>query len=187
MTPSTCKRICCCVIGGGLLLVLLTSCQSEKLRQVDTVTTPLGTDADTVNPNAFWANVGMVFDPDSVRAGQRIGSLKVDRASVNLAYDSTRVGSVYFSGDIELAGRMMRHPDSDVDALCFEADSMSAARLPRWKGDARRPWFCFKGDDTAAKTLAADSSARVVLDRFVIHKGMSDEVNSARARRPVNP
>src|SRR3712207_7969887 len=61
--------------------------------------------------------------------------------------------------------------------VCFEADAESAARLPRWGGDDRRPWFCFENQAQARRALGPPSDgvkATVVIDRFVIHRGLSD-------------
>jgi hypothetical protein len=87
----------------------------------------------------------------------------------------------------------MRHAvrqfDSHSHAVCFEADSASAASLPRWEGDERRPWFCFENGAAAAKLLGAPEEERdapIVIDRFTIHRGLSDQVNSARLVRVVN-
>ena len=65
---------------------------------------------------------------------------------------------------------------------------MSAARLPRWLGDERRPWFCFENRDAAARALGPPSEgvqATIVIERFTIHRGGSDEVNSASFVRLV--
>jgi hypothetical protein len=83
----------------------------------------------------------------------------------------------------------MRHPDSDVQLVCFEADAGSAARLPRWEGDDRRPWFCFENQAQARRAVGPPSDgvkATVVIDLFTIHRGLSDEVNGARLVRVVS-
>ena len=126
---------------------------------------------------------GIRFDPDSIEVGARIGAMTLDSIDRRTAHDSTRLGTARFSGVVELSGARMRHFDSDADALCFEADSASAARLPRWAGDERRSWFCFTNRAAAQSALGppGDSTpATVVIDRLTIHRGLSDEVNSAR-------
>jgi hypothetical protein len=114
--------------------------------------------------------------------------MTLDSIEVRTAHDSTRVGTARFSGAVELSGAKMRHFDSDVDALCFEADSASAAKLPRWTGDERRAWFCFSNRSTAQQALGPpgdSTAATIVIDRLVIYRGFSDEVNSARFVRAV--
>jgi hypothetical protein len=114
--------------------------------------------------------------------------MSLDSIDVRTAFDSTRVGTARFSGLVELSGAKLRHFDSDSDALCFEADSASAARLPRWAGDERRAWFCFSNRAAAQSALGPpgdSTSATVVIDRLTIHRGLSDEVNSARFVRAV--
>jgi hypothetical protein len=126
---------------------------------------------------------GILFDPMSVRRGDRIGELTLDSIEVRTAHDSTRVGTARFSGPLTLTGRAIRHFDSDATEPCFEADSASAAKLPRWRGDERRAWFCFENQAEARRALGpvSDSSEKsIVIDRFTTHRGMSDEVNSAR-------
>jgi hypothetical protein len=66
--------------------------------------------------------------------------------------------------------------------VCFEADSASASRLPRWSGDERRSWFCFGNRHDATRALGPASDgvpATIVIERFTINRGLSDQVNSA--------
>lgn len=132
---------------------------------------------------------GIRFDPATLRSGTSVGTLVVDSVTARTTpVDSTYVGTARFRGEIELSGQTLRHPESDVQAICFEADSLSAARLPRWQGDERRPWFCFTNDAEARRALGPPSEgvgATVVIDRFTIHRGLTDEVNSARLVRAV--
>ena len=178
-TRATAAAFACILISCGDPKV-----NSDSAARRDTATAAVS--GEQTSPHDFWRNVGLRFDPDSIAIGQRFGPLTVSRLSISKAYDSTRVGSAWFSGEIDLSGRVMRHPDSDVDQLCFEADSLSAARMPRWLDDARRPWFCFRDGKAAGRALGSvpsDSLARIVVDSFVIHRGMSDEVNTARLLR----
>lgn len=130
---------------------------------------------------------GIRFAPDTP-AGTRIGDLIVD--SIRLA-DPTAgrdAGIAYFRGEMTLAGQTLRHFDADLalTSVCFEADSASAARMPRWEGDERRPWFCFTNGTEAGRRLAPPGeviSASIVIDRFTIHRAESDVVNSARLVR----
>ena len=131
---------------------------------------------------------GIRFDPTTIKVGDRVGTMQLDSIDVRTAHDSTRVGTARFSGAVELNGAKMRHFDSEVDALCFEADSASAARLPRWTGDERRSWFCFSNRAEAQRGLGPpgdSAAATIVIDRLIIHRGFSDEVNSARFVRAV--
>lgn len=132
---------------------------------------------------------GIRFDPDTIRVGARVGSLVLDSIAVRHAIvDSVAVGTARFAGAIELSGATMRHPDPDAPFACFEADDPSASRLPRWQGDERRAWFCFENGAEAARALGPPSdgvAATIEIDRFTIHRGLSDEVNSARFVRLV--
>jgi hypothetical protein len=132
---------------------------------------------------------GIRFDPAAVGRGSSIGNLTIDSiAATPTALDSSLVGTARFAGELILAGRIMAHPDPELQALCFEADSGSAQRMPRWAGDTRRSWFCFSNREEAAGMIgstAPGKSLTVVIDRFTIHRGMSDEVNSARLVRVV--
>jgi hypothetical protein len=140
---------------------------------------------------------GARFDPTSIQPGDTVGALVTVSVEVRrTAVDSISVGVARFRGSVELNGWTLRHPDSDVRdvARCFEADSASASRLPRWAGDERRPWFCFANQAEAARALGPSSDrvpATIVIEDFTIYRGMSDEVNSARfvrlARGPSSP
>jgi hypothetical protein len=131
---------------------------------------------------------GLRFDPATLRRGARIGELVVDSISAQRAIDSTYVGTARFDGQIRLSGWTIRNPDPDLHrvAVCFEADSASSSRLPRWQGDERRAWFCFTNQSDAEQILGQASEgvpATIVIERFTIHRGLSDEVNSARLVR----
>lgn len=134
---------------------------------------------------------GIRFDPSRARQGTWVGALVIDSIEARRTIvDSTYVGSARFRGSIELSGWTLRHPDPDLYRMvtCFEADSTSAARLPRWSADERRAWFCFENRPEAARALGPPSEgvpATIVIDRFTIHRGMSDEVNTARFVRLV--
>jgi hypothetical protein len=150
-------------------------------------------DPGTADPDpagAARARIGVIFDPSSVRAGDSVASLVVERVNVSRAVvDSSFVGDIAFRGEIELSGRKIPHFEPDVSgAACFEADSASAAKLPRWAGDRRRAWFCFVNVQQATRALGPSSTgppARVVIADFTIHRGLSDQVNSARFVRLV--
>jgi hypothetical protein len=144
-----------------------------------------GTKGESANPESAVAvqtvRPGIQFDPGTTKRGARIGSLTVDDIVVQRAIDSIWVGSASFSGELTLSGTLIRHPDSDVHAVCFEADSTSASQMPRWARDERRAWFCFSNTEEARRILGADSGrARIVVDQFRIERNLSDAVNSAR-------
>lgn len=134
---------------------------------------------------------GIRFDPSKARPGTRVGALVIDSIDARrTAVDSTYVGSARFRGSMELSGWTLRHPDPDLYRMvtCFEADSTSAAHLPRWSADERRAWFCFVNRPEAARALGPPSEgvpATIIIDRFTIHRGLSDEVNTARFVRLV--
>jgi hypothetical protein len=133
---------------------------------------------------------GIRFDPSTLQPGTRIGPLMADSIHKRLALDSTWVGTAWFQGTTQLNGWTLRHPDPDLQrsTTCFEADSSSASRLPRWTGDERRPWFCFSNRVEAARFLGTPSEgfrATIEVDEFTIHRGLSDEVNSAHFIRLV--
>jgi hypothetical protein len=129
---------------------------------------------------------GIRFDPVSLRPGMRVGDLVADsvvarRAKLDSA-NSAWVGAARFRGQLTLRGRLLKHPDSDVRGLCFEADSASATMMPRWAEDTRRAWFCFSNLE-AERLLGGRRESRsveVVVDQFVIRRSFSDDVNTAR-------
>jgi hypothetical protein len=60
--------------------------------------------------------------------------------------------------------------------------------MPRWIGDERRPWFCFENRSEAERALGPPSdgvAATITIDGFTIHRGLSDQVNSARFVRLI--
>lgn len=165
-----------------LLAVVCISCADQRPEAA----TAKGDVADAaVTVGARPPQPGIRFDPSSLRPGQRIGALVADSVSAQLTVvDSTYVGYARFLGELELTGRIVSHPDADLREVttCFEADSVSAARLPRWSGDERRPWFCFENQGEAERRLRearADSVLTVVIERFTINRNLSDAVNSA--------
>jgi hypothetical protein len=149
------------------------------------------TRGDTIPPAAVAPRPaaperGLRFDPAALRPGTPVGELVTDSVAARpTPIDSTYVGVARFRGQIELSGWTIRHFDSDARdvASCFEADSASATRLPRWLGDERRPWFCFENPVDATRSLGPPSDgvpATIVIERFTIHRGHSDQVNTAR-------
>jgi hypothetical protein len=172
------------VAALGLLSHLgLTACQEGERAQTRR--------DDTIRSAAVAARraehrPGLRFDPAALQPGTPVGELLTDSIAADPSpIDSTYVGVATFRGQIQLSGWTIRHFDTDARdvASCFEADSASAARLPRWSGDERRPWFCFVNPVDAIRSLGPPSdgtSATIVIERFTIHRGHSDQVNTAR-------
>jgi hypothetical protein len=163
----------------------LSSCGDEPRAdstRSDSASTGAAPAADPRTPT----RPGIRFDPRTLTAGTRVGTLVADSVDASMTpADSTYVGIARFRGEIELSGRTFRHPDADLGgvASCFEADSASAATLPRWAGDERRPWFCFVNRADAKGALGPPGNEReatIVIDGFTIHRGLSDQVNEAR-------
>ena len=124
-----------------------------------------------------------VFDPATARVGDTVVGLVIDEIRPERASTGDWVGSARFRGEVHLDGRTFAHPDgADYPYPCFEADTTSALRLPRWKGDDRRPWFCFENaaDASAALGTTPGRVHSILIERFTIHRNLSDAVNSAR-------
>lgn len=172
------------IVAFGLML---GAC--EDARQTET------SRADSIPPLAVGSREpfrpGIRFHPATLRSGAQVGELVVDSAVVDgPLIDSTYFGVAWFRGHIQLSGWTHRHPDADVSdiALCFEVDSASAVRLPRWLGDERRPWFCFGNRVVAARALGPPSEgvrATIVIDRLTIRVSGSDDFNTANFVRLV--
>ena len=169
----------------SVLLLALTAACGRDMREPD----PRAADrapapaADSAAAQRTWEHLGVPFDPESLRVGDTVAGLRVARLRFERAYDSSAVGSVWFAGTLRLRGRTMRHPDEGYTGPCFEADSASAERLPRWKGDRRRPWFCFENPADATARLgpaSAPRAAEITVDRFTAHRNLSDAVNEGR-------
>ena len=134
---------------------------------------------------------GVHFAAESLHVGDRVGTLVADSVeATQTPADSSFVGVARFAGEITLTGSTVRHFDADLkdSASCFEADAPSAARLPRWRGDTRRPWFCFENQSAALSAIGQPGNEvplTVVIDRFTINRGLSDQINTARLIRVV--
>jgi hypothetical protein len=157
-------------------LLVAAACIREP--QVDAVS------ADSV-PTTLAVGAQLTFDPSAIRNGQQVGPLTVEATDVAWSEAlSTWTGSVRFRGELALRGHVIRHFDfPEVQSTCFEADSASALKLPRWPEDERRPWFCFENDSAAHRVLGAADSSRpvdIVIDRFTTVRAFTDAVNSAR-------
>jgi hypothetical protein len=169
------------VIMVSLAVLVGLGCGSDEARVESS-----GTDPDTAG--AARARIGVLFDPLRVRVGDTVAGLAVTRVEVTrAALDSSPIGSIAFAGPLPLGGRTIRHFDPDARGTsCFEADSASAATMPRWVGDRRRAWFCFSNAAEARRALGTgEREARIVVDSLVIHRGFSDQVNEARFVRAL--
>jgi hypothetical protein len=130
--------------------------------------------------------IGIQFDPSRVKVSEPVGAMQVTAIDVRRAAsmpDSPYVGTVRFRGEVELEGALMHFPGQGEKNVCFEADPETAGRLPRMRGDARRPWFCFENYAYAAERTAQMSAAdhlRVRIDNFAINYAFSDVFNTAR-------
>jgi len=166
-------------------------CLSCADTRSDTSSTSGGVRGSTPHVIVRPSQPGIPFDPSTLRPGQRIGDLVVDSVSAQRTIiDSTWVGYATFRGELALTGRMFPHPDADLrkTTTCFEADSASAARLPRWAADERRPWFCFDNRAEAERAIqkaGVDSVLTIQIDRFTIQRNLSDAVNAASFVRVV--
>ena len=123
------------------------------------------------------------FDPATVRRGDTVAGLVLDSIDRQRTPSGEWVGTAWFSGAVPLTGETFGHPDGDdYPYPCFEADTSSATRLPRWLDDSRRAWFCFENTADAKTRLGSATGVQksIVIDRFTIHRNLSDAVNSAR-------
>lgn len=124
------------------------------------------------------------FDPATAHRGDSVAGLEMDSVQTQRTPSGEWIGTVRFTGSLLIDGRTFRHPDGDDYPFpCFEADSGSGHRLPRWAGDERRPWFCFENHVDARTRFggpAPDRPATIRIDRFTINRNLSDAVNSAR-------
>lgn len=154
---------------GAALLIFCVACER----------TPAPERASPDSARAVAAADQLTFDPARVRAGDGVGSLIVDTVDARWSEAlETWVGTIRFRGEIPLRGHLIRHFDPEVRTLCFEADSASARRLPRWPGDERRPWFCFENDSAVSADIGELRS--IVVDRFTSVRAFTDAVNTAR-------
>ena len=152
---------------------------------------PVRRDADSTDGANASAH-GRVFDPSTLRVGDRVLGLRVAATNIALALDTTHVGEVRFSGRIQLRGTPVRHPDHpEVDLPCFEVDSSSVNVLPRWPRDERRRvWFCFDHEDEAARLLGPPrdgAQVTIEIDDYQTVRRYTDAFDTARLVRVLQP
>ena len=176
----------------GLALAVLAACaRGGESSGADPGAASAGTTADSTTPAAqrppadtAWESVGQPFDPRRARIGDSVGALRIDTIDVRDAIEGEIVGMSRFAGRLALEGRTMAHPDyPDWSDPCVEIDLESARRIPRWRGDRRRPWFCFENREVAKRAIGDPLPRRpvaIVVDRYTIHVNLSDAVNEAR-------
>ncbi|HEX8360366.1 MAG TPA: hypothetical protein VF613_09670, partial [Longimicrobium sp.] len=169
------------------LLAMLSACGPDVASVRDDARTEGAVPRPAVVSPPAPATLGVVFDPARVQVGDTVAGLRVAARDVRRAADGEWVGMVRFAGTVVVQGRTVAHPDyPDVAAPCFAVDEASAARLPRWAGDARRAWFCFANPDLARARLGppnAPRAASLTVADFTVHYARSDVVNTARLVR----
>jgi hypothetical protein len=160
-----------------LALLVLAACGTQS-------DTPSSRDSASGSGTIGPAPALVEFDPMATHRGDTIFALVVDSIAAQRTPAGETIGMARFEGPVVLSGLTFSHPDgADYPFPCFEADTASARRLPRWAGDTRRPWFCFENRDDAKMWFGgatAGVSATIRIDRFTIHRNLSDAVNSAR-------
>ncbi len=168
----------------ALFAVLLVGCPMGETREEEGLPDTIFHDSTGIRRR--WEGS---IDAVTVAPGDSVRGLVVDSVAVSMAYDSTAVGTVKLRGEFVIVGQITAHPDTELNALCFEAESVSKFELPRLQGDNRRPWFCFSNISDARRLLAPFTPGRmyrVVLDQFTIHRGLTDQTNSARLRHVLS-
>ncbi len=124
------------------------------------------------------------FDPATAAEGDSVGPWEITLLDLTPGIGPAEwVGTVTFSGEVELLGRAQPHPDADLDILCFLADEASAERIPRMAGDDRIPWFCFANQEEAADALDPVRMAdrvRVIVSDYTYRYARTDIHDSAR-------
>lgn len=138
---------------------------------------------DSAAPSAPGENL---FDPATVQVGDSVAGLRIDSLDVRQAADGQWVGRVRFAGQVRVRGTWEPHPDAEFRALCFFAAGEYAPRLPRFRSDVRRPWFCFEDQERARRLLKVPPErgrAEILIDGFTYHYAPTDVYNQARLVR----
>jgi hypothetical protein len=167
------------VRGAFVLAAALAGCAGERAESP----APVAGRPDS-------ARASNVFDPAGLVTGARVLDMVVERLRIEKAHDSTLVGSVTFAGDVRLRGTLIDHPDDMVTATCMRLDSLSAARLPLWRGDTRKRWLCFSNDSLARAALAGvaeGAEIEVRIRRFTTVWQYSDVYDTAELAEVVRP
>lgn len=153
---------------------------------------PDGRDTDTAGDSAATRgpDAPLAFDPDSLQAGDTLGTLVVVQRELRRDLEGRLVGTVRFAGEVTLSGRYHPHFDyPEVRSTCFEVDDSTAVRLPRFASDERRVWFCFGNQEDAARSLGPPGSsgdATIVIDGYATVRSFTDAVDDARLVRVLS-
>ncbi|HKV10982.1 MAG TPA: hypothetical protein VJ725_22775 [Thermoanaerobaculia bacterium] len=123
-----------------------------------------------------------VFDPRAIAPGQEFLGLVVVEAEAAPAADRpVYVGRVLFRGEITVAGTFRPHPEDGPQVPCFTVDAATAGALPRFPGDERVPWFCFRNTFQASQAMreAAGSPKTIVIRGFETAYRLTDAIDEA--------
>jgi hypothetical protein len=176
------------------VLLLLTGCGGSDERTsaapADSVRPDTAATLDTApEPDSAPAITRAVavtkFDPQQVKPGDEVGGLTVKR--IRRPPDDY---SITFTGEVELNGRYLTHPEyPEVKLPCFWVDPDSWAKLPRASTDQRLIWFCFENDTEAIRQLGplgTRMSATIVIDNYQTALSESDVFDTAHLIRVVS-
>jgi len=90
------------------------------------------------------------------------------------------IGEIRYAGEESVRGAFQMHPDAEFPALCFFVDELDRGKLPRFRNDVRRPWFCFTNQDEVRGVAKAGQEARIRIADFHYRYSHTDTYNSAR-------
>ena len=177
------------------LSLALSACRgSEPEQEVETAAadTLARTPADSPAPDSLLPG----FDPGALQVGDTVNGLRVAALDVRRAFeDSVWVGTVKFSGELEVRGVYQGHFDyPEVREACFHVtDSVSVRRVPRFGPDAHstrmKTWFCFTNPEEAVAQLGPPDEPRaatVVIDDYMAIRIFSDGWATGRLVRVID-
>lgn len=168
----------------SILSIAVVGCSVQPFRS-QTPVSPVPS-ASSPAPDSTVANR---FDPATVKVGDRIQGLLVEKVDVQEFGDSM-TGTVAFRGEVTVTGTYKPHPQfPDVQSLCFDVDADSAAQLPRFQNDDRKVWFCLNNQETAVQQLGAigtTGKATIVIDQYTTIFKPTDVVDGAVLVRVVS-
>lgn len=97
------------------------------------------------------------------------------------------IGEIRYAGEESVRGTFQMHPDAEFPALCFFVDELDRGKLPRFRNDVRRPWFCFTNEDDVRRVAKAGQTARIRIADYHYRYSHTDTYNSARFVRIEAP